>query len=327
MNAKENQIMEFGFNIPNAGPMATPGAIKQLVDRGETLGFTIFAIADHIVIPRKFRPVYPYTNTGETDAFDSGEALEPLALMASLATMTQKARLLTSVLVLPYREPVLTAKIFATIDVMSGGRVIAGCGTGWMEEEFEAVSAPPFAQRGKVTDEYIAAFRAMWTSDEPSFAGEYVNISDIYFRPQPVQKPHPPIWIGGDSMAALRRTARLGDGWYPVGISPKHPLNTVPRFAARAQSLRELTAEAGRDPESVELSFWAVWYREDDPVTVDDGSRHILLGSSEQTAEDIAKMAEIGVRSMVFNFLRPSLSQSLDAMERFAAEVMPNAKA
>ncbi|MEE8173544.1 MAG: LLM class F420-dependent oxidoreductase, partial [Alphaproteobacteria bacterium] len=294
---------------------------------GEALGFTICAIADHIVIPRKFRPVYPYSESGETDAFAGGDCLEPLALMAALATMTSKTRLLTSVLVLPYREPVLTAKIFATIDVMSGGRVIAGCGTGWMEEGFEAVGAPPFAARGKVTDEYIAAFRAMWTSEEPSFAGEYTNFSDIYFRPQPVQKPHPPIWIGGDSMAALRRTARLGDGWYPVGISPKHPLNTVPRYAARAEKLRQLTAEAGRDPEAVELSFWAVWYREDDPVTVDDGSRHILLGSSEQTAEDIARMAEIGVRSMVFNFLRPSLSQSLDAMERFAAEVMPKAEA
>ncbi len=319
--------MKYGFSIPNAGPLATPEAIKRIAERGEALGFSIAAIADHIVIPRSFRPVYPYTESGETDAFVGGDALEPLALMAALATMTSKVRLLTSVLVLPYREPVLTAKIFATIDVMSGGRVIAGCGTGWMEEEFVAVGAPPFAARGKVTDEYIAAFRAMWTRGEPRFDGEYTSFSEIYFRPQPVQKPHPPIWIGGDSMAALRRTARLGDGWYPVGISPKHPLNTVPRYAARAEKLRQLTAEAGRDPKAVELSFWAVWYREDDPVTVDDGSRHILLGSSEQTAEDIARMAEIGVRSMVFNFLRPSLSQSLDAMERFAAEVMPIAGA
>ena len=119
------------------------------------------------------------------------------------------------------------------------------------------------------------------------------------------------------------RTARIGDAWYPVGLSPKYPLNTVERYAARAKILRELTAEAGRDPEAVELSFWAVWYREDDPVTVDDGSRHILLGSSEQTAEDISRMAELGVKSMVFNFLRSSLSESLDSIERFAAEVMP----
>ena len=118
-------------------------------------------------------------------------------------------------------------------------------------------------------------------------------------------------------------TLNLGDAWYPVGLSPKYPLNTVARYAARAKTLRELTAEAGRDPEAVELSFWAVWYREDDPVTVDDGSRHILLGSSEQTAEDISRMAELGVKSMVFNFLRPTLSESLDSIERFAAEVMP----
>jgi probable F420-dependent oxidoreductase len=320
---EENNKMEFGFNVPNAGLLAEPEAIRQIVERGEALGFTIFAIPDHIVIPRKFRPVYPYTETGETDSFDSGEALEPLALMAALATMTKKAKLLTSVLVLPYREPVLTAKIFATIDVMSNGRALAGCGTGWMEEEFAAVGAPPFAERGKVTDEYIEAFLAMWTNEEPSFAGDYTNFSDIFFRPQPVQKPHIPIWIGGDSMPALRRTARLGDAWYPVGLSPKYPLNTVERYAARAKTLRELTEQAGRDPEAVELSFWAVWYREDDPVTVDDGSRHILLGSSEQTAEDISRMAELGVKSMVFNFLRPTLSESLDSIERFAAEVMP----
>jgi alkanesulfonate monooxygenase SsuD/methylene tetrahydromethanopterin reductase-like flavin-dependent oxidoreductase (luciferase family) len=193
-----------------------------------------------------------------------------------------------------------------------------------MEEEFEAVGAPPFAERGKVTDEYIRAFRAMWSNDEPSFAGDYTNFSDIYFRPQPVQR-HLPIWVGGDSMPALRRTARFGDAWYPVGLSPKYPLNTVERYAARAKTLRELTEQAGRDPEAVELSFWAVWYREDDPVTVDDGSRHILLGSSEQTAEDISRMAALGVRSMVFNFLRSSLSESLDSIERFAAEVMPRA--
>ncbi len=318
--------MEFGFSIPNAGPLAEPGAIRQIAERGEALGFSICAIADHVVIPRSFRPLYPYTDSGDTDAFAGGDCLEPLGLMAALTSMTQKVRLLSSVLVLPYREPVLTAKLFATIDVMSDGRLIAGCGTGWMEEEFIVVGAPPFAERGKVTDEYIKAFRAMWTSDEPSFQGDYTNISDIYFRPQPVQKPHPPIWIGGDSMPALRRTARLGDGWYPVGISPKHPLNTVPRYAARADRLRQLTEEAGRDPADVELSFWAVWYREDDPVIVDDGSRHILLGSSAQVAEDIVAMANVGVRSMVFNFLRPTLAQSLDAMERFASEVMPSAR-
>lgn len=312
--------MEFGFNIPNNGPLATTDAMRKMVEHGEALGFSLLAIPDHIVIPRNFRPVYPYTPTGATDFFDGGEALEPLALMAAVAMMSSKARLLTSVLVLPYREPVLTAKILSTIDVMSGGRVILGCGAGWMEEEFKAVGAPPFAERGKVTDEYIAAFRTMWTDEEPSFAGGYTNFSDIYFRPPPVQKPIP-VWIGGDSMAALRRTARLGDGWYPVGISPKHPLNTIDRFAARARRLNELTEQAGRDPAAIEISFWAVWYKDSKAVILDDGARHILLGSAEQTVEDISKMAEIGVRSMVFNFLRPSLSETLDAMERFATNV------
>lgn len=315
--------MKFGFNIPNAGPLARPDAIRQFVERGEVLGFTIFAIADHIIIPKRFKPAYPYTETGETDSFNSGEILEPLALMASVATMSQKAQLLTSVLVLPYREPILTAKFFATVDLLSKGRVLVGIGSGWMEEEFIAVGAPPFAERGKVTDEYIDAFKEMWTNEEPSFTGNYVDIKNIYFRPQPVQKPHPPIWVGGDSMVAMRRAARAGDAWYPVGLSPEHPYNTVARYTAGAEKLRQLTEEAGREPENVELSFWAVWYREDGPITVDDGSRHIFLGSSQQVAEDVIKMKELGVKSLVFNFMRPTLEESLDAMERFAAEIMP----
>jgi probable F420-dependent oxidoreductase len=315
--------MEFGFNIPNAGPLATREGITQFAKRGEELGFTYFAIADHIIIPKSFNPVYPYTETGETDSFDTGEILEPFALMASLALLTEKAKLLTSVLVLPYREPILTAKLFATIDVLTQGRVIAGVGSGWMEEEFKAVGAPPFAERGKVTDEYIDAFKEMWTNDEPSFHGDYVTVEDIYFRPQPVQKPHIPIWIGGDSMVALKRTARVGDAWYPVGLSPKDRYNTVARYAKGAETLRRLTEEAGRDPAEVDLSFWAVWYREDDPVTVDDGSRHIFLGSSAQVAEDVAAMKDLGVSSVLFNFMRPTLSESLEAMERFAKEVMP----
>lgn len=315
--------MKFGFNIPNAGPLARPDAIRQFVERGEVLGFTIFAIADHIIIPKQFKPAYPYTETGETDSFNSGEILEPLALLASVAMMSQKAQLLTSVLVLPYREPILTAKFFATVDLLSKGRVLVGIGSGWMEEEFITVGAPPFAERGKVTDEYIDAFKEMWTNEEPSFTGEYVHIKDIYFRPQPVQKPHPPIWVGGDSMFALRRAARAGDAWYPVGLSPEQRYNTVARYAAGAEKLHQLTEEAGRDPENVELSFWAVWYREDDPIIVDDGSRHIFLGSSQQVAEDVIKMKELGVKSLVFNFMRPTLQESLDAMERFATEVMP----
>ena len=163
-------------------------------------------------------------------------------------------------------------------------------------------------------------------SDEPTYEGEYARVADIYFRPQPVRKPHPPIWIGGDSMPALRRTARLGDGWFPVGISPKKPLNTVARYKEAADTLARLAEEAGRDPAEIALTFWAVWFDETKRVTLDDGSRHIFTGESEEIAEDISGMAEIGVSAILFNFIRDTVEETLDSTERFAKEVMPLVK-
>jgi probable F420-dependent oxidoreductase len=318
--------MDFGLTIPNYGPLARRDPIMAIAKQGEALGFNHMAIADHLVIPKKWNSFYPYSPTGRIDTFDGGDCLDPLALMAALALATEKAQLVTAVLVVPYRPPILTAKQVATIDVLSEGRVTLGCGTGWMREEFEAVGAPPYEARGKVTDEYIEAFREMWTNDEPTYEGEYARVADIYFRPQPVRKPHPPIWIGGDSMPALRRTARLGDGWFPVGAAPKKPLNTVARYKEAADKLAGLAEEAGRDPAEIKLTFWAVWYDETKRVTLDDGGRHIFTGESAEVAEDINGMAEIGVSAILFNFIRETTEQTLEATERFAKEVMPLVK-
>ena len=315
--------MDFGTTIPNYGPLARRDAIVAIAGQSEALGFSMMAIADHIVIPKTWNSFYPYSPTGRVDTFDGGDCLEPLALMAALALATEKAQLLTAVLVVPYRPPILTAKQLATIDVLSEGRVTVGCGTGWMREEFEAIGAPPYEARGQVTDEYIEAFRAMWTSDEPTYEGEYARVADIYFRPQPVRKPHPPIWIGGDSMPALRRTARLGDGWLPVGIALKRPLNTVARYREAAETLADLARAAGRDPAEIALTYWAIWYDETRRVTLDDGSRHIFTGEAAEIAADINALAEIGVSAVLFNFVRSTLDETLASTERFARDVMP----
>jgi probable F420-dependent oxidoreductase len=317
--------MEFGFNVPNSGGLANPGDIATIAHRGEELGYTILAIPDHIVFPRSISSRYPYSADGAFSfaANFEGDFLEPLALMAHLAAISKKARILTSVLVVPYRDPILTAKLVSTIDVLSGGRITLGCGAGWMEEEFVAVNAPPFKERGKVTDEYIAAFRELWSAENPSFKGEYTEFSDIFFAPKPVQKPHPPIWIGGESMPAIRRTARLGDAWYPIGCNPHHPLDTIAKYSAGLDKLKAEAEKIDRDPASIDLAFWAVWYGGDTPTMLESGERMVLTGNAQDIAGDIKAFEELGVRHILFNFLGASLQESLDNMEGFAADVMP----
>ena len=181
-------------------------------------------------------------------------------------------------------------KILATIDVMSGGRLIVGVGAGWLEEEFVAIGAPPFAERGTATDEYLMAFRELWTKDKPRFDGRFVKFSDILFAPKPVQKPCPALWIGGESGPAMRRAARIGDGWYPIGANPQHRLDTMARYRAAVERLRKLAADVGRDPASVALAFRVHRHGASAPAKADNGERFLFSGSNAEAIE--AKRAE-----------------------------------
>jgi len=226
-------------------------------------------------------------------------------------------------MVVPHRPPVFTAKALATLDVLSQGRLTVGIGAGWMDEEFRAIGAPPFAERGKVTDEYLRIFKNLWTEDDPRFEGKYARYDNVSFYPKPVQKPHPPIWVGGESPAALRRTAALGDAWYPIGSNPEFPLNSAERFSAGVARLHEEARRIGRDPASIELAYWASWYKEGQSLTLDNGQRQLFTGSDGEVGEDIRKFRALGVRYLLFNFARADLAESLAALERFAAKVLP----
>jgi probable F420-dependent oxidoreductase len=183
--------MRYGFYLPTRGQTATPEALEALVQRGEALGFTSVMIADHLVFPVTIKSKYPYTVSG---AFPGqGDVLDQLSLMAFVAAKTSRLRLVSSVMIVPYRNPVLTAKALATIDVLSKGRVTVGVGVGWMREEFEALGAPDFDRRGAVTDEYLRIFKTLWTESPASFAGRFYRFDALRCQPQPVQKPHPPI--------------------------------------------------------------------------------------------------------------------------------------
>jgi probable F420-dependent oxidoreductase len=307
-------LMRYGFYLPTRGQTATPEALETLVTRGEALGFASVMIADHLVFPVTIKSKYPYTVTGVFPG--QGDVLDQLSLMAFVAAKTTRLRLVTSVMIVPYRNPVLTAKALATIDVLSKGRVTLGVGVGWMREEFEALGAPEFDRRGAVTDEYLRIFKTLWTESPASFSGRFYRFGALTCSPQPVQKPHPPIWVGGHSKAALRRAARLGDGWHPVGANAAVPLPPA-ELRTLLDELYRLAEAEGRDPKALTISYKAPVYDVSQPQLRPGGARRPFSGSASQIAEDIAAYAGLGVSELVFDFRSESLAESLERMERF----------
>jgi probable F420-dependent oxidoreductase len=314
--------MKIGFNAPTAGPLSALDPLTHLCTGAEKLGFDYATFSDHVVIPTDISSPYPYSATGEFSNQGNGERNEQLIELAFVAARTSRLRLVTSVMVIPHRPAVLAAKQLATIDVLSGGRVTLGIGAGWMKEEFEAIDAPPFAQRGKVTDEYIAAFRELWTSDRPRFAGEYVKFDRITFAPKPAQKGGLPIWVGGESGPALRRTAKIGDAWYPIPTNPAFPLDSLKRFAAGAQKLASLTKEAGRDPGAVGITMRFQRFGDSVPDKAGDGERRLFSGTTADLASDIKALAAHGVGAIDMSFAGTTVPEILAEMKRFKSEVM-----
>ena len=316
--------MKYGFTLPGRGPLATPETLGRIARAGEELGYDALFTGDHILVPKNIASPYPYTEGGEFPGSPSGEAMEQLTLLAFLAGQTSRIRLVTSVIIVPHRNPLVAAKALATLDVLSRGRLVVGVGVGWMREEFEALGLPPFEERGAVTDEYIRAFKELWTSDDPHFEGRYVSFDNISFLPKPVQKPHPPIWVGGESRPALRRTAELADGWYPLGSNPTFPMGTPEQLAAGLERLATYARRFGRDPSEIETIYRTHQFELTKAAADDD--RLPFVGNVEQMASDIRAYEKMGVGSLVLDFLRQtedSGREMLDRMERFASEVWP----
>ena len=317
--------MRIGFPTPNRGAMATPEVLPTLLQKGEELGFAYTFVSDHIVVPNTIQSHYPYDQAGRFTAYSAG-CMEQLAELGYLAGITRKLGLLTSIMVVPHRHPIITAKALATIDVLSGGRLTVGVGVGWLREEFEAVGSPPFEDRGRASDEFIEAFKTLWTEDDPVYDGQHVNFSNVIFEPKPIQKPHPPIWIGGESRPALRRTARLADGWVPIGNNPRRPLQTVEQYAEAMAEIHAFAEEAGRDPAEIHLGYMTGWRTVGEPVMAADGTRQVLSGGAEDVIEDIGRFRELGVEDFICQFLSPTIEETLDRMAWFAEEVVPRAE-
>ncbi len=310
--------MRYGFYLPTRGPSATREGILSLAREGERLGLHSAMIADHVVFPVTSESAYPYTLDKKHPG--GGDALETFSILGVVAGATESLRLVTSVLVLPYRNPVLTAKMVASLDVLSGGRVTLGVGVGWLKEEFEALDSPDFDKRGAVTDEWLAIFKQLWSTSPASFDGAFYRYRNIRSEPFPLQKPHPPIWIGGHSPAALRRTAKHGDGWHPVGAIAASPL-PPDEMTKHLGRLRKLCDAEKRDFSKITISYKAPLY--DTGVPDRGGNRRSFSGSPAQIADDIRSFAKIGVHELIFDFRGDSISQSIERLQKFAAEVMP----
>ena len=315
--------MEFGFYLPNNGPTAQPDALAEIAKPGDELGFHSMVVGDHVLVPEKIDSPYPYTVGGEFPGADTGEYLEQLTLLTFLAGITQKIRLVPSVMIVPYRNPLLAAKMLATLDVLSKGRLTVGVGVGWMEEEFVALDAPPFAERGEVTNEYLRIFKELWTNDNPSFHGKYYRFSGINFLPRPVQKPHPPIWVGGQSRRAMRRAAELGDGWHPVGAIPAAPLEPED-LADDLVTLYRYAEAAGRDPGELDVAIKAPLYDLGSPSSGSPSNkdRRRFSGRPEQILQDIQTYTDVGVTHTIFDIRSSDLNQTTDRMAWFAEEII-----
>jgi probable F420-dependent oxidoreductase len=314
--------MRFGFYLPVRGEGAKPEALAHLLARGEAAGFHSVMISDHVVIPAAFQSKYPYTVTGAYPG--QNDSFEQLSLMAFAAAKTERLRLVTSVMILPHRNPVLTAKMLATIDLLSKGRVTVGVGVGWLEEEFRALGAPSFKRRGAVSDEYIQIFKKCWTEDPASHAGEFYAFEALHCLPHPVQKPHPPIWIGGHSPAALRRVARHGDGWHPVGAIAASPLPPE-EMRRHMDTIKRHCDALGRDFATLTISYKAPLY--DAGLAAPGSNRQLFSGSRERIAEDIKDFERLGISELIFDFRAASPHESIERLERFASDVMPLTRA
>ena len=314
--------MRFGVHFGSRGVAGEPESLRAVAGKMEALGFHHIGISDHVVVATEVQSRYPYSKTGTFFAQDTGVCLEQVTTLGFLAAATRRIRLLTSVLVLPHRHPVLAAKMLATLDVLSKGRLTVGVGVGWMAEEMRLLGAPPFAARARASDQYLSAFRELWTAAAPAQADEFVAFDELKFEPKPVQRPHPPLWVGGETPAARRRAGRLGDGWYPVAGHPGTPFDTPALYAAALAEVRAEAERAGRKPGAVAAALLALHCRIGPEAPGRDGGRLPLTGSAQAIVDDIAAYAARGLEHLVIGGDGLDLPGTLDRLERFAAEVM-----
>jgi probable F420-dependent oxidoreductase len=296
--------MNFGVWIPNCRHLATPDIIRRTAARAEQLGYDSVWVSDHVVVPTP-------------NVANFGEAVfDPLVTLALAAGATERVRLGTTVLIVPYRNAVVTAKMVSTLDALSGGRVVLGVGVGWLPAE-SAMLGVPFAERGAMTDEYLEAMQELWTSRTPSFRGKYTQFSGLIFEPKPVQKPHPPIWVGGHSRAAFGRAARFGAAWHPINRPPAE-------LRAGMAQLAEICRGRGRStPPALTLRNDVRLLRPGERAPTSAHAGRVLAGDAAALVDQLRELADCGVEHLVLEFLATDGPDLETQMKDFAEQVRP----
>ncbi len=245
--------MYYGLHLGGGAALREVDGASKIGEVAEELTYDSIVTGDHITIPKQIDSTYPYVDAATARGqdpyavFTSMEWMDAFTVLALLIPITRSVRLGTSVTIVPYRHPLEMARVVASLDVASGGRIIFGAGVGWMADEFELLGVP-YKERAPRTREYIAVMKEVWTNDTPRFNGKFVQIKqDLHFAPKPTQKPHPPIWVGGESTPALKRVVEFGDGWH---IGPL-PLDDIRH---RFDELHTLMDAAGRDFSELEIT-------------------------------------------------------------------------
>ncbi len=298
--------MKLGICLPHYGRPIEPDRLYQLATRAEELGLDSLWVTDHVIVPRDASLIY------------RDDMLDPLAVLPWLAAITERIGLGTSVVVLPYRSPVPVAKLLASVDVLSGGRLIVGAAVGWLEGEFEALGVP-FRERGSRTDEALELFRALWTQEHPEVKTARHALAGVTASPMPRQKPRPPLLIGGGTEAAFRRVARLGDGWHASSLAPA-------AFRAGALAVSNFWKEAGRDgrPEltlRVPLLLDGVHRPAVDPALL--GARHALRGSVAAVVRELRAYQASGLGHVALEVSYSTYPAILDTLDAVAEEIRP----
>lgn len=308
--------LKFGLDVGIYGRLATRDDILELATLAEASPFDSIWLADHVIFPAAFTSRYPYSPTGIFPVDMTQEPLlEPIATMGVLVGATRRVKIGTAVLVMPYRNPVLLGRMLVTLDVLSAGRTILGAGVGWLEEEFVALDARPFAARGRVTDESIEIIKRLYQGGQVTFQGEHYHLAPVVSLPGSVQRPHPPILIGGTSDAALRRVVRLGDGWLSTGLS-------LERLGERLRVIQTLCDRHDRHVADLSRCH-KLFINIGEARKNADGRREAGTGTPADIVGDLHHLVDLGYDSCIVRYRGSDTAAQRQQLYTFLSDILP----